>query len=86
MLMRKAHPPDGLHSLKGVLLSLVRQSRKKELIDDIVRQEQTDLRQGRAYNSRLQNYIDKYWDVNRAKDHSDSLMRTLRACQSLVDT
>jgi len=68
---------------KEKLLSLVKRSKKRELITDIVREESSQLKQGPAYNTRLQEYLDHHWDINKARLKSDSLDRALKALEQL---
>lgn len=69
--------PDQIHNTKEALISVVRNSRRKDLREDIVPPVGSTRTQGPNYNGRLTTFVESYWDVVRACESSPSLRRTL---------
>lgn len=79
---KEVNHPDELLDPKSKLLSLVERSRKRKIIEDIVKREGTSLKQGPGYNARLSDYILNVWNMKRARDNSNSLDRAINALRN----
>lgn len=65
---------------KEYLINLVRRSKKRDLLEDIV--PRTPMaKTGPDYNGRLTQYVQKYWDPVEAQENSPSLRKTIRALE-----
>lgn len=77
--------PEALEKPKQVLVSLARQSRRKDIRSDMVPEEGSGRDEGPAYASRLIEFIHQHWNVGQAATRSDSLRRALRCLQRLKE-
>jgi hypothetical protein len=68
---------DEIYDPKNLLISLVRKSHNKYLIDSIVPQKKC-AKQGPNYNEPLIDFIENHWDIDAAKNNSPSLKRTIQ--------
>lgn len=82
-IYKEVNHPDNLKDPKSKLLSLVQRSRKRNMINDIVKTEGSSLKQGPGYNARLSDFVINTWDMERARVNSDSLSRAINALQKL---
>ena len=69
--------PDELSDPKAALLGLVRNSKRRELRDDLLPRPGVAFPVGLGYNDRLRRFVREDWDSRRAADASPSLARTL---------
>jgi hypothetical protein len=76
--------PDELNNPKAHLINLTRASRKRDLREDIVPRAGSTAKQGPAYNERLGSFVRGYWSPSRARKHSASLDKALRALESFI--
>jgi hypothetical protein len=63
---------------KLALISLARQSKKRDILDDIVPLPGTTSSQGRNYNGRMKIFVQTSWNINAAMIRSTSLSRTFQ--------
>lgn len=81
--------PDAIDNPKEFLVSLARRSNRRRLRDQLVpAQGATTAKVGPEYNSRLSEFVQAHWDLERAAIASPSLKRTLdriRIIQSVFD-
>jgi len=70
--------PDQLIKPKAALIDLVKKSKKKRLIEDIVPKPGSTAKIGRNYNGRLTAFVLERWDAHQAARNSESLCRTMR--------
>ncbi len=73
---------DSINDPKTFLLQLVKKSRKRYLKQDILPREGSTAKVGPDYNGRLVQYTQDVWNPNEAREHSESLSRTIRALDS----
>jgi hypothetical protein len=71
--------PDGLPDPKQSLVNLVRRSRARALVADIVPEPGRPGPVGPGYTTRMTEFVAVYWDPDRASANSPSLFRALRA-------
>jgi len=83
-ISKEVNDPDNLLDPKFRLLSLVEQSRKRNIIGDIVKKEGSSLKQGPGYNTRLTEFVLNNWNMERARSNSDSFNRAINALQNLT--
>jgi len=69
---------------KEYLLELIKISRKKDIRTDILPRYPSDKR-GPAYNSRLCEFVQSMWGVERAQSHSRSLDRAFSAIMKISE-
>ena len=65
--------------VKEELIGLARRSRSRELKRDIVPPVGSTRKQGPDYNGRLSGFVQNYWSLERASQHSPSLHRAQEA-------
>lgn len=70
--------PDSVNDPKKVLIDIVRKSKKKGFKQDILPVNE-NAKVGPNYNSRMIDFVDNKWDINSARDNSESLNRTYYA-------
>lgn len=68
--------PESLRDPKGTLLGLVRRSRKRRLIDELVPAQGSAVSIGPLYNERLSAFAAHSWDIDAASAVCASLHRT----------
>jgi len=83
-IYKEVNYPDNLADPKSKLLSLVERSRKRNMINDIVKKERSSLKQGPGYNTRLTEFVINNWNMERARSNSDSFNRAVNALQKLT--
>ncbi len=86
LIRKEVKSPDLLINPKEKLISLVKMSKKRELKNDIVRINETSLKQGPGYNTRLIDFIQNCWSYENAMTKSMSLQRTINAIIRFKDT
>jgi hypothetical protein len=74
--------PEGLPDPKQVLLSLVRQSRHRELKQDILPLPKARTVQGLGYNEQLSRFVRDHWRVACAVSQAPSLARAWQRIQA----
>lgn len=74
--------PDTLADPKAELLRLAGRSRRRDLQTDLLPLPSSPRTQGPGYNSRLEEFIWKSWQVNEAAQCSPSLARTFERLKS----
>ncbi len=79
LIIKEVDKPDKLTDPKGKLISLVDRSRNRVLKNDIVQKNNHSYKQGPGYNSRLSDYINNYWEIERAVASSDSFKRAVNS-------
>lgn len=74
--------PDDLNDPKQTLIALARASRKRDIKADIVPRPGSTAKQGPAYNNCLIPFIRGTWNLEKARWHSHSLEKALRALET----
>ncbi len=72
--------PDEVETIldaKRELINLARRARRKELREDICPPANSTRTVGPNYNSRLSAFVQQYWNPNTAREHANSLARTI---------
>lgn len=85
-------PPDlvptdieARQNAKDVMVSLAHRSRNRDLREDMVKYVNGVVRgPGKAYASRIIEFVENHWDVRAAAQQSDSLHRCLLSLETLV--
>lgn len=70
--------PETIEYPKNKLVQLASRSRSREIVRDMVRDNN---KVGIAYPSRIIEFTSKYWDIDEARRHSDSLDRCIIALE-----
>jgi hypothetical protein len=70
---------ESLRKPKKTIVDLARKSRKKDIRQDIPPQPGVSAQQGILYNSRMEEFVTKFWRVDVAERSSDSLRRFLKS-------
>lgn len=78
------HAPDLLDAPKLTLANLARQSRNRDLREDMVPRPNSGRSEGPAYSSRLIEFVTNLWRPAAATRYSDSLRRCRNAIDELV--
>ncbi|MCE5249898.1 DUF4276 family protein [bacterium] len=73
------YPTDTISNPKQFLINLARKSRIKRIKEDIVPLQYSTAQVGRNYNNCLCAFVNNLWNIAQAKEHSESLSRTVRA-------
>ncbi len=76
--------PESLTDPKQELINLVRRSRSKRLVAELVPAHGSSLSIGPLYNERLGHFVRERWDVDAAMQLSASLERTFRRLQNFM--
>jgi hypothetical protein len=71
---------DLLHSPKEVIVNLARQSRRREIREDMVPRPESGRSVGPAYNARMMEFVEKEWRPEVAERSSKSL----RSCRAAL--
>lgn len=74
--------PDDLPDPKATLINLARTSRKRDIKADIVPKPGSTAKQGPAYNDCLISFVKDTWNPEKARRHSQSLEKALRALET----
>lgn len=74
-----SYMPDEIVDPKSVLIDLARQSRSRQIREDIVPAPKTTSKVGKNYNSRLLEFVLGSWQLEVARQNSPSLDRAYRA-------
>lgn len=69
--------PETLADPKQALINLVRQSRNRRLVTELVPEQGTSMSKGPLYNERLGQFVREKWDVAAALQAAPSLKRTV---------
>lgn len=69
--------PETLTNPKQALINLVRQSRNRRLVAELVPEQGTSMSKGPLYNERLGQFVREKWDVAAAMHAAPSLQRTV---------
>ena len=69
--------PEAELNPKRSLINLARRSRKRRLAEELVPALGSSASIGPLYNSRLSDFVNSAWNINRAKVLADSLSRTI---------
>jgi hypothetical protein len=69
--------PDSIVNAKAALVGVAGRSRSKAIRESIVPKRGSTAKQGPDYNGRLGLFVRQHWDIEAAKDNSESLSRTL---------
>jgi hypothetical protein len=75
--------PDGDADPKQTIFSLARRSKKRYIREGIPPIDKT-ASIGHGYNLELGDYIMNYWNINTAREHSNSLDKAILALQKLL--
>ena len=81
---RIPNDPDNLPHAKRCLVNLARQSRKRQIVEDIVPSQGSEGVVGRGYTPRMTNFIRTAWRPTIASINSNSLRRALAAIQAIA--
>jgi len=76
--------PESLEDAKGVMVSLARRSRRRDIRTDMVPRTGSGRPVGPAYSSRLLEYVEGHWRPASAAARSDSLRRAMQCLERLV--
>jgi len=76
--------PEALLDAKTAIVNLARQSRRRDIQQDMVPPPSSGRKVGPAYTSRLVEYVENHWQPARAAQHADSLRRAIQCLQRLV--
>jgi len=76
--------PDLLDDPKGFVVDLARNSRRKQIRNELVPRPRSRKRVGPAYTSRMMEFSLYHWDPVRAEESSDSLRRCRAGVLNLV--
>ena len=77
--------PEQLEDPKETMVNLARQSKRRDIYEDMVPRPGSGRAIGPAYSSRLIEFADKYWRPKVALRHSDSLKRTILCIERLIN-
>ena len=80
---RVPQDPEGLPHPKEAIVNLARRSRRRAVRQDMVPHEGSGRAVGRAYTSRVIEYIQEDWRPDVAADHAESLQRAIRCLRRL---
>lgn len=72
--------PDEVEAIpdpKRELINLARRARRKDLREDICPPADSTRTVGPNYNSRLSAFVQQHWNPNTAREHAESLARTI---------
>ncbi|HDH97982.1 MAG TPA: hypothetical protein ENF70_02475 [Deltaproteobacteria bacterium] len=78
--------PEDLDDPKNKMVNLARQSRYREIREDMVPRPGSGRAIGPAYSSRLIEFVSKHWRPEVARQRSDSLDRTIQCLERLIRT
>lgn len=81
---RIPNDPDNLPHAKQSLVNLARQSRKRQIVEDIVPPQGSEGVVGRGYAPQMTNFIRTAWRPTIASANSNSLRRALAAIQAVA--
>ncbi|MBW2128778.1 MAG: hypothetical protein JRH13_05385 [Deltaproteobacteria bacterium] len=76
--------PETLGNPKTTIVNLARQSRRRNIREDMVPRPGSSREIGPAYSSRLIEFVSKHWRPEVARKRSDSLDRTIHRLKSLI--
>ena len=82
---RVPRDPELLEHPKISIVNLARQSRKREIVADIVPVEGSEGVVGRGYTSRMTQFIRAAWRPHEASANSKSLRRAIAAIEALPE-
>lgn len=71
------HAPETLADPKQALINLVRQSRNRRLVSQLVPEQGTSMSKGPLYNELLGQFVRDRWDVAAAMERAPSLQRAV---------
>ena len=77
-LHRIPQDPDSLAHPKEFLLGLARRSRSKTIREDMTPRSGSTSRIGPDYNGRLSRFAAETWNIDAAREHSASLLRSVQ--------
>ncbi len=77
--------PEGLENPKAALVELARQSRRRDIREDMVPREGSGRPVGPAFTSRLIEFVNQCWRPEVAAKRSDSLARAICCLRTLVN-
>lgn len=80
-----SHSPETLADPKQALINLVRQSRNRRLVAELVPLQGTSMSKGPLYNERLGQFVREKWDVTAAMQAAPSLKRTVDRLQHFLE-
>lgn len=78
------YEPESLLDPKQTLINLVRRSRNKRLVAELVPAQGSSVSIGPLYNERLSQFVRERWDVNAAMALSPSLRRAFDRLQNFM--
>lgn len=78
--------PDSIADPKELLINLARQSRRRQLREDIVPRRNSTARIGPDYNGTLCDFVRQSWRITKAADCSESLRRAVTAIREFRPT
>ena len=76
--------PEALPDPKQTLINLVRSSRNRRLVRELVPEQGTSMSKGPLYNERLSQFVRETWDVAAAMQAAPSLQRTVCRLQHFL--
>jgi hypothetical protein len=83
-ILKEKIPPvvESIKDPKRLLMELARKSRKRALREAIVPSSKSGAKQGPDYNGALIPFVNKFWDIEAAKENSMSLKKTVKAVRN----
>jgi len=77
--------PETIPYPKEYLVNLARESKFQKIKDDIIPMNGSGRVSGRAYNSRMIEYVTRYWRIESARDTSESLDRCIKCLDKILN-
>jgi hypothetical protein len=77
--------PEQLQNPKTELVNLARNSRRREIREDMVPRERSGRQVGPAYASRLMEYVETRWRPDLAAQRAESLRRAIDCLRRLIE-
>jgi hypothetical protein len=79
------HHPEELDDPKAALIECARNSPKESLKNALIPDDPTVRDQGPAYTIRMERFIQKQWNLERALQNTESLRRCVRAVKAFLE-
>jgi len=76
--------PDSVEKPKELLIDLAKRSKRKAIREDLVPAPRSTSKIGKGYNSALRGFVERTWDISKARQRSQSLDAAIRAISQLV--
>lgn len=73
---------DNIDNPKSELIKIIKKSKNRTIINDMVPRENSTAKIGPNYNNRINEFVKNYWDSELACNHSGSLYRAIQSIQN----